>query len=105
MRAARLLRIRLAEPLPGRAGDPGHRSERGADGATRLLCRKAGLLLPLVHIGLCVGMDARYGTHPEGSRQTFAAAGAASPNVSTSAHEPGQGARATASAPPRGHHR
>jgi hypothetical protein len=44
MRAARLLRIRLAEPVPGRAGDPGPGSERGADGATLLLGRKANLL-------------------------------------------------------------
>jgi hypothetical protein len=70
MRAARLLRIRLAEPLPGRASDPGHRSERGADGATLLLCRKANLLLHWAHIGLCEGgMVALYGTLSEGSRR------------------------------------
>jgi hypothetical protein len=57
MRAARLLRIRLAEPLPGRAGDPGHRSERGADGATLSLGRKANLLLHWAHVGLCEGGD------------------------------------------------
>ena len=77
MRAARLLRIRLAEPLPGRAGDPGHRSERGADGATLLLGRKANLLLHWAHVGLCEGggLVALYGTLPEGSRRTRAAAG------------------------------
>ena len=65
MRAARLLRIRLAEPLPGRAGDPGHRSERGADGATLLLGRKANLLLHWA-MSVCVrGLVALYGTLPE----------------------------------------